>query len=82
MSTAPSVIITVRRVDDDVTQCRRCGAQLGRGRRVAFVAGTGNVCLHCLLPGQAGDAVSSPVRPHDETAQADDGRQADDTTEE
>jgi hypothetical protein len=75
-------ISAVRRVDDDVTECRRCRDPIGRGRRVAFVVGVGNVCLHCLLPGQAGDAVSSRGRTGDETAQADDGRQADDTTEE
>lgn len=58
--TAEGVIISVRRVDDDITECRRCGSQIGRGRRVVLVSGLGNSCLSCLLGGEA--AVQSGVQ--------------------
>jgi hypothetical protein len=49
-------VLTVRRVDDAITECRRCGQPIAPGRRVAFVPGTGNVCLRCLIAPQPGSA--------------------------
>jgi hypothetical protein len=49
-------IASVRRVDDDITECRRCCQPIDPGRRVAFVPGTGNVCLRCLIAPQPGSA--------------------------
>jgi hypothetical protein len=55
--TAIGQLVSVRRVNDDVTQCRRLQQPIARGRRAAFVAGTGNVCLRCLVDsGHAGQA--------------------------
>lgn len=60
--TASAGIVSVRRVNDDVTECRRCGQPVARGRRVAFVTGTGNVCLHCLAGGaQDGETDPEPA---------------------
>jgi hypothetical protein len=57
MSTVDHVA-SVRRVDDDATECRRCGQPIERGRRVAFVSGTGNVHLRCLLAEHQADDTS------------------------
>jgi hypothetical protein len=57
---AAAAITSVRRVTDDITECRRCRQPIARGRRVAFVAGTGNVCLRCLLDGHADDIAQEP----------------------
>ena len=54
--TAAGQLISVRRATDDTAECRRCGQPITYGRRIAFVAGTGNVHLRCLLgDGQADD---------------------------
>jgi hypothetical protein len=44
-----TTIVSVERVTDDATTCRRCGQAIGRGRRAALVLGTGLVHLRCLL---------------------------------
>jgi hypothetical protein len=44
-----TTIVSVERVADDDTICRRCGRAIERGRRAALVLGTGLVCLRCLL---------------------------------
>ena len=43
-----ATILAVREAADD-TPCRRCGQPIQRGRRVALVAGVGNVHVRCLL---------------------------------
>jgi hypothetical protein len=53
-------LVSVRRATDDTAECRRCGKPIERGRRIAFVAGTGNVHLRCLLDGQADDKAPAP----------------------
>jgi hypothetical protein len=42
-------IVSVERVTDDATTCRRCGQAIERGRRAALVLGAGLVHLRCLL---------------------------------
>jgi hypothetical protein len=44
-----TTIISVQRVTDDTTTCRRCGRVIERGRRAVLVLGAGLVCLRCLL---------------------------------
>jgi hypothetical protein len=63
-------IVSVRRVTDDVTECRRCQTVLSRGRRVAFVVDVGNVCLPCLA-GQTSETGDTYMT-SDTTAAADD----------
>jgi hypothetical protein len=58
-------ILSVRRVGaDESATCRRCGQQLARGRRVAIVTGTGNMCMRCVArghsDGQPGESPSTP----------------------
>ena len=55
-------IISVERVADDTTTCRRCGQAIERGRRVALVLGTGLVCLRCL-PGAERDDTTGGRQP-------------------
>jgi hypothetical protein len=45
-------VLSVKQADHDTT-CRLCQRPIRRGRRVALVLGTGDVCLHCLISGQA-----------------------------
>jgi hypothetical protein len=52
---AAAPIVSVRRVTDDITECRRCHQIIAHGRRVAFVAGVGNVCLPCVVSGGQAD---------------------------
>ena len=42
-------IVSVERVTDDTTTCRRCGQAIERDRRAALVLGAGLVHLRCLL---------------------------------
>jgi hypothetical protein len=53
-------VFSVRVVDDDTTECRRCHRPIARGRRVADVAGTGRICLRCLI-----DLTLTPPAAHD-----------------
>src|SRR5580658_5035995 len=64
-------IVSVRRVTDDVTECRRCQTVLSRGRRVAFVSGVGNVCLPCLA-GQTSETGDTYMTSDTSTAAAED----------
>lgn len=61
--TAADRVLSVRCVNDDVTVCRRCDQLVARGRRVAFTAGVGNVCLPCVIgrQDQDGDAGTEPA---------------------
>lgn len=49
--TAPGGVLAVHRATLDQV-CRRCGAVVERGRRVALVAGIGVVHLRCILVAQ------------------------------
>lgn len=71
--TGTGQLVSVRRVDGDGTECRRCGQPIEPGRRVAFVTGTGNVCLRCLL-------AQRTLVGADQTAQADDQTAHDQTS--
>jgi RNA polymerase-binding transcription factor DksA len=48
-------IISVERVTDDTTTCRRCSQPIERERRAALLAGTGLVHLRCLLDDEDND---------------------------
>ena len=41
-------LVSVKRADD-TAQCRQCGQDIPRGRRVALVLGVGDICLRCWL---------------------------------
>jgi NMD protein affecting ribosome stability and mRNA decay len=86
--TAAGQLVSVRRATDDTATCRRCGRTIERGRRIALVAGTGNMCLRCLISDrhrattpdrspqtspQQGGAISRGVH-HEQRAQHDEPR--------
>ena len=59
--TAADTVLAVHQATVDQA-CRRCGAVVARGRRVALVAGIGVVHLRCILVAQE-VTVTSPDQP-------------------
>jgi hypothetical protein len=59
--TALGEVLVVHRATVDQL-CRRCGAVVARGRRVALVAGVGTVHLRCILVAQEA-TVTRPDKP-------------------
>jgi hypothetical protein len=51
-----AAIVSVERVTDDTTTCRRCEHPIQRGQRAALVLGAGRIHIRCLLARQADDA--------------------------
>ena len=65
-------VLSVLRVDDDTTQCRRCHRTIPRGRRAADVAGTGSTCLRCLIDQTLDPPTEENITMNDDADQADD----------